>query len=89
MQKNNNTKPLILALLLVSSNMYAQNKIELQPEDKEVKNSKKLQKHTSNVSAKIGLGYDSNPFLSPRNPYNDYTNSGGGALVTPENKSGL
>jgi len=36
-----------------------------------------------------GIGYDSNPFLTPNKPYNDFTNTGGGALVIPDKKSGL
>lgn len=45
--------------------------------------------HMFDSFIEVGLGYNSNPFLTPDKPYNDYTNSGGGALVTPNVTSGM
>ncbi|WP_415397436.1 hypothetical protein [Sulfurimonas sp. CS5] len=49
----------------------------------------KTDKHIFDAYIKVGLGYDSNPYYTPDKSYNDYTASGGGALVNPDVKSGV
>jgi len=58
---------------------------------KKVKKKKKakIDKHSHIASIETGLGYDSNPFLTPSNPYLDLTNNGGGLLIQPVIQSGM
>jgi len=56
---------------------------------KKKKKKAKIKKHTYSASIEAGLGYDSNPFLTPSKPYFDFTNSGGGILIQPNIQSGI
>lgn len=68
-----------------SSELVSTNKITKSKTKKKLKS----EKHTLSGSAEIGLGYDSNAFQAPDKSYNDYTSSGGGALINPTVKSGM
>lgn len=94
MQENKQIKIMAVAmsLLLSTATVFAQDNANTEIEVKKTKKKSKkakTQKHTYSANAKTGFGYDDNPFLTPSNTYNDNTNSGGGALVTPVKKSGI
>jgi len=83
--------PLLLAALAQTS--FAQegngegfSVFEKTKEVKKKKRKKKTQKHEFNGYAASGLGYDSNPYLTPSSPYYDFS---AGQQVTPDIKSGF
>ncbi len=54
------------------------------------KKKKKIEKHLFDGYAATGLGYDSNPYLSPSSPYIDYSaDKTGNTVVNPDVQSGM
>ena len=53
------------------------------------KKKPKTSKHAFGASIETGLGYDSNPYLTPNVSYFDLTNTGGGALIEPNVQGGF
>lgn len=57
---------------------------------KKKKKKKKIEKHLFDGYAATGLGYDSNPYLTPSDPYIDYSaDSTGNTTIYPNVQSGM
>lgn len=83
MHLNKLKKGLLVPLILTTSVFAVQN------DTLSTATKIKTDKHIFDAYIKAGFGYDSNPYLTPDKSYNDYTASGGGAVVNPDVKSGV
>lgn len=85
-------KVLLLTMFVATASYAAEVSTDINgtKESKKIKKKKpKIEKHSFGASIETGLGYDSNPYLTPNETYIDYTNTGGNTTIAPNVQGGL